>query len=145
MASRKFLIVGGNGSPRRSSRGLDGLRGSQQELGARDDDQGGHGMPKVVVNRYIQDGLRWDKDVYKVKSGGTLHVVNDAADEGPHTLTVVAQKDEPKTPQAILQCAICEKLAKAHGAESEQRRAAEVPVPRERRRPEDAAEGGQAG
>jgi hypothetical protein len=73
-------------------------------------------MPKVVVNRYIQDPLRWDKDVYKVKSGGTLHVVNDAADEGPHTLTVVARKDEPKTPQAILQCAICGKLAKAHGA-----------------------------
>ena len=73
-------------------------------------------VPVMKVNRYIQDGLRWDKDVYKVKSGGTLHVVNDAADEGPHTLTVVAQKDEPKTPQAILQCAICGKLAKAHGA-----------------------------
>src|SRR4051812_42292155 len=67
-------------------------------------------MPKVVINRYIQDPLRWDKDVYKVKSGGTLHVVNDAADEGPHTLTIVAEKDEPKTTPAILQCSICEKL-----------------------------------
>jgi hypothetical protein len=74
-------------------------------------------MPKVVVNRYIQDNLRWDKDTYKVKSGGTLHVVNDAADEGPHTLTIVAKKDEPKTPPAILQCKICETLAKAHGAD----------------------------
>jgi len=74
-------------------------------------------MPKVVVNRYIQDNLRWDKDVYKVKSGGTLHVVNEAADEGPHTLTVIARKDEPKTAPAILRCSICEKLGKAHGAD----------------------------
>ena len=73
-------------------------------------------LPKIEINRYIQDPLRWDKDVYKVKSGGTLHIVNDAADEGPHTFTVLAPKDEPKTPQAILQCSICEKLAKAHGA-----------------------------
>ena len=29
-------------------------------------------------------------------------------------MTVVALKDEPKTAQAILQCAICGKLAKAH-------------------------------
>ena len=34
--------------------------------------------PTVVVNRYIQDGLRWDKDVYNVSSGGTLHIVNVA-------------------------------------------------------------------
>ena len=74
-------------------------------------------LPKIEINRYIQDPLRWDKDVYKVKSGGTLHIVNDAADEGPHTFTVLAEKDMPKTPQAILQCAICGKLAKAHGAD----------------------------
>ena len=73
-------------------------------------------LPKIEINRYIHDPLRWDKDVYKVKSGGTLHIVNDAADEGPHTFTVLAPKDEPKTPQAILQCSICEKLGKAHGA-----------------------------
>ena len=73
-------------------------------------------LPKIEINRYIQDPLRWDKDVYKVKSGGTLHIVNDAADEGPHTFTVLAPKDEPKTPPAILQCSICEKLGKAHGA-----------------------------
>jgi hypothetical protein len=74
-------------------------------------------LPKVVINRYIQDNLRWNRDVYTVKSGGTLHVVNNAADEGPHTLTVVALKDEPKTTPAMLQCSICEKLGKAHGAD----------------------------
>jgi uncharacterized cupredoxin-like copper-binding protein len=73
-------------------------------------------VPAMKVNRYIQDGLRWDKDVYKVKSGGTLHIVNDAADEGPHTFTVVQQSDEPKTGLQAVQCPICAKLAKAHGA-----------------------------
>lgn len=73
--------------------------------------------PKIRINRFIQDGLRWDKDVYKVRSGGTLHIVNVAADEGPHTLTVIAKKDAPRTGLQILNCRICEKLAKAHGAD----------------------------
>ena len=96
-------------------------------------------LPKVVVNRYIQDGLRWDKDVYKVKSGGTLHVVNNAADEGPHTFTVVAKKDLPKTG---LQGQLHDLREAREGARrgSEQRRAAEVPVPRERRRSGHAAD-----
>lgn len=73
--------------------------------------------PKVVINRYIQDNLRWNKDEYTVPSGGTLHIVNLAADEGPHTFTVVAKKDEPKTGLAILNCKICQVLGKAHGAD----------------------------
>jgi hypothetical protein len=72
--------------------------------------------PKMVVNRYIQDGLRWDKDVYNVQSGGTIHIVNVAADEGPHTFTVVLKKDEPRTGLQAANCRICETLAKAHGA-----------------------------
>jgi hypothetical protein len=73
--------------------------------------------PKIEINRFVEDTLRWNKDVYKVPSGGTLHIVNDAADEGPHTFTIVAVKDEPKTAQALFRCQICEKLAKAHGAD----------------------------
>jgi plastocyanin len=72
---------------------------------------------KVVPNRYIQDGLRWDKDVYKIKSGGTLTVVNTAAGEGPHTFTVVKEKDLPRTARAVERCAICQKLGQAHGAD----------------------------
>ena len=73
---------------------------------------------KIVVkpNRWVQDGLRWDRDVYTVASGGTLHVINTAADEGPHTFTVVKPKDLPKTAAQTLDCSICNKLAKAHGA-----------------------------
>jgi hypothetical protein len=73
--------------------------------------------PKFEINRFVQSTLRWDKDVYKVASGGTLHVVNLAADEGPHTFTVVAKSDLPRTLNTLLQCSICEKLGKAHGAD----------------------------
>ena len=74
------------------------------------------GPPKFEINRFVQDTLRWNKDTYSVPSGGTLHIVNMAADEGPHTFTVVAQKDLPKTLQGLFNCSICLKLAKAHGA-----------------------------
>lgn len=73
--------------------------------------------PKIVVNRFIQDGLRWDKDVYKVASGGTVHIVNLAAGEGPHTFTVVVKKDRPTNGLQVLNCKICLALAKAHGAD----------------------------
>ena len=48
-------------------------------------------------NRYIQDGLRWNRDSYVVRSGGTIHVVNGDGSEGPHTFTVLRKKDVPKT------------------------------------------------
>jgi len=73
--------------------------------------------PTIVVNRYIQDGLRWNLDVYKVASGGTLHIVNLAANEGPHTFTVVVKTDRPRTGLQVLNCKICNALAKAHGAD----------------------------
>ena len=72
---------------------------------------------KMKPNRYIQDGLRWNKDVYRVKSGGTLTVLNNAADEGPHTLTIVRKKDLPQTAAQAFGCKICEKLGQAHGAD----------------------------
>src|SRR4051794_3995444 len=69
---------------------------------------------KAIPNRYIQDGLRWQKDVYKVKSGGTITVVNHKNDEGPHTFTVVKKKDLPRTAAAMLgDCKICNTLAQA--------------------------------
>ena len=73
--------------------------------------------PKFKINRFVQTTVRWDKDVYTVKSGGSLHIVNLAADEGPHTFTVIARKDEPKTLQQLFTCSICQKLGKAHGAD----------------------------
>jgi hypothetical protein len=71
----------------------------------------------VKVNRYIQDGTRWNKDSYSVKSGGKIHLVQKAFSDGPHTFTVVAKKDLPKTAKQIVNCKICGQLAQAHGAD----------------------------
>jgi hypothetical protein len=74
------------------------------------------GPPQFKINRFVQDTLRWDKDTYTVKSGGTLHIVNDAANEGPHTFTVVKRGDLPKTLAQLNNCRVCNVLARAHGA-----------------------------
>ena len=93
--------------------------------------------PTMQVNRYIQDGLRWNKDSYTVRSGGTVHVVNGGS-EGPHTFTVLAKKDVPKTARRQLQG--LQRADEGPRRGSGQRSAADIPVPRERRRPGDAAE-----
>jgi hypothetical protein len=72
---------------------------------------------KMVPNDYIQDEMRFNHDVYTVKSGGTLKLVMTAPQEGPHTLTIVSKKDIPKTAQQAFNCKICNELAKAHGAD----------------------------
>jgi hypothetical protein len=68
-------------------------------------------------NRYVKDGLRWNQDLYRVRSGGTLHVINTVATEGPHTFSVVKRADLPRTGAAVNHCRICEKLGAAHGAD----------------------------
>lgn len=72
---------------------------------------------KFKPNRYIQDGLRWAKDSYTVSSGGTLHVVNGDGSEGPHTFTVLAKRDVPKTIRTLFNCRACNQLTRAHGAD----------------------------
>ena len=71
---------------------------------------------KVKINRYVQDGTRWQKDVYDVSSGGTITIVNLAASDGPHTFSVVSKVDLPRTVSQINNCKICLTLAKEHGA-----------------------------
>ena len=70
---------------------------------------------KMKPNRYIQDGLRWNKDVYHVRSGGTLHVVNTVATEGPHTFSVVKKNELPRTAAQTFGCKICNKTAQELG------------------------------
>ncbi|MDX6392293.1 MAG: hypothetical protein QOD66_4222 [Solirubrobacteraceae bacterium] len=72
---------------------------------------------KVKINRYIQDGVRWQKDVYDVKSGGTITVVNLASSDGPHTFSVVKKSDLPRTAKQINNCKICHTIAAEHGAD----------------------------
>jgi hypothetical protein len=70
---------------------------------------------KVKINRYVQDGTRWQKDVYDVKSGGTITVVNLAASDGPHTFSVVKKSDLPRTGKQINNCKICGTILQEHG------------------------------
>jgi plastocyanin len=72
---------------------------------------------KMVANRYVQDGMRFDRDVYTVASGGTVQFRMTATQEGPHTLTVVTKKDLPKTGQQAFNCRTCAKYFKAHGVD----------------------------
>jgi plastocyanin len=72
---------------------------------------------EMKPNRFIKDLLRWDKDVYQVKSGGTIHVVTSVASDGPHTFTVVKKKDLPKNAAQMEKCKICATLGQAHGFE----------------------------
>lgn len=71
------------------------------------------GGVKFVPNRYVQDQLRWNRDVYKVRSGGTVTLLNNVANEGPHTFSVVKRKDLPKS----FDCKACNQIAQAHGAD----------------------------
>lgn len=79
------------------------------------------GKQSMKPNRYVKDGLRWNHDVYHVRSGGTLRIVNLAASEGPHTFSVVRKKDLPRTIGQMNSCLnpghICFKYAQAHGAD----------------------------
>jgi hypothetical protein len=69
------------------------------------------------INRYLQLGIRWKRDVYTVRSGGTLRLVNLAPGAGPHTFSVVKRKDLPRTKKQMNNCKVCNKLGKAHGAD----------------------------
>jgi hypothetical protein len=68
------------------------------------------------VNRYVKDALRWNKDVYQVRSGGTITITNKAQD-GPHTFTIVNRKDLPRTTKQMNQCQVCLKIATDYGVD----------------------------
>jgi hypothetical protein len=89
----------------------------------------GHKAPKRVTikqaggisvkpNKYVKDTLRWNHNAYHVRSGGTLHLVDNKVAEGPHTFTVVRKKDLPRTAAEVMgNCKVCRKYEKAHGAD----------------------------
>ena len=73
---------------------------------------------EMKPNRYVKDNMRFDKDVYTVKSGGTLKLVLNQPQEGPHTVSLVKKRDLPKTAiEAFEGCKVCNVLGKAHGAD----------------------------
>jgi hypothetical protein len=72
---------------------------------------------KMKPNRYIQDGMRWDKDVYTVRTGGTLTVLGNKLQEGPHSLSVVKKSQLPRNAKQAFNCKVCNSLGEAHGVD----------------------------
>ncbi len=69
-----------------------------------------------VPNRYIKDELRFNRDVYSVKSGGKVTIDNRSRE--PHTLSIVKKADFPKTVPGFDKCfeaGICGQLFGLHG------------------------------
>ena len=100
---------------------------------------------EMKPNRYVQDNMRFNKDVYRVNEGGTLKVVNTQPEEGPHTVSLVKKKDLPKTvDEAFNNCKVCNKFFEAHGADPNAG-PDQVQVRRERRGAEQPGRLQQAG
>jgi len=76
------------------------------------------GGDSFVPNRYVQDRLRFAKDVYVLKSGTQITITSKTPGP-PHTLSVVRKSDFPKTARGLHSCfapgSICDKLFGAHG------------------------------
>ena len=73
--------------------------------------------PKFKVNRYIQDSVRYSRDVTRVKSGGTV-AIHDRSGQ-PHTLSLVRRGELPTKLRHIDGCfegGPCGDLAVKHGA-----------------------------
>jgi hypothetical protein len=55
------------------------------------------------INRYVQFGLRWNRDAYTIRSGGTLVFKNVQSDE-PHTFSILRKNQLPRTKRRLNQC-----------------------------------------
>lgn len=74
------------------------------------------GGTSFVPNRFIKESLRFQKDVYRVKSGSTVTLIDKSDD--PHTLSIVNRSDYPKTLAGFGKCfegGICGQIIGAHG------------------------------
>jgi len=75
------------------------------------------GGTSFVANRYIKDKMRFNRDVYQLKSGAKIQITSKTPDE-PHTVSVVNKSDIPKTAGGLGKCfegGICGELFGAHG------------------------------
>jgi plastocyanin len=68
-----------------------------------------------VINKSVTDKMFFTPAVTTVKSGETLTFEYDGQPNGePHTVTILAAKDLPRTAAQINNCAICNRYAAAH-------------------------------
>lgn len=75
------------------------------------------GGATIVVNRYVKDLARYNKDVYQVKSGATIQIRSKTPDE-PHTVSVVGKSDLVKSLAGFDKCyegGVCGSIYGSHG------------------------------
>ena len=72
---------------------------------------------KMKPNRYFQSNMRFNRDVYTVRTGGKVIFLFNKDQEGPHTLSVVKEKDLPDNAREANNCRACEAAGQAHGAD----------------------------
>jgi hypothetical protein len=77
------------------------------------------GGVKVKPGFYVQDMLRFTPFKSSVRKAGTISIVagKGALDEGPHTFSLVKKSQLPKTGKQVNNCAVCQQIAQAHGAD----------------------------
>lgn len=71
------------------------------------------GGPAFKINRFASDTVRFSKDSYTIKSGGTLTIANRTG--APHTLSIVKRSQLPRTAKQIDNCKVCQTIGAAHG------------------------------
>jgi plastocyanin len=70
-----------------------------------------HEQVKFVVNRYVQDGMRFVPGTVTVKSGCTVTFGFASRDQSdPHSLSIVRKSDLPKTTAQMENCRICRQI-----------------------------------
>lgn len=66
-------------------------------------------------NEYIKDAVHFAPATTAIQSGGTITVSNLGSDREGHSLSLVKKSDVPRTLDQVNNCAVCNKLFKAHG------------------------------
>jgi plastocyanin len=70
---------------------------------------------KYVVNQYFQDRMRFVPGTVAVKSGCNLTFEFATSDQSdPHSLSIVAQADLPRTTSQMENCKICRRIGAKH-------------------------------
>jgi plastocyanin len=88
---------------------------------------GGHASTRAKIfikggasfkpNAYIRDTVHFDAGTVVIRSGGTVTLTNTSSD--PHSLSIVAASQLPRSLQQIENCTVCGVIAKTHGVNPE--------------------------
>jgi plastocyanin len=95
----------------------------------------GPAKAKVVIkggetfkaNAYFKDSVHFVAGTLTVRSGGTVTLTN-TTDE-PHTFSIVAKSQLPRTIKQIQECHVCGEIAKSHGLNPEGPPSGPPPIP----------------